>query len=39
VEVAAQTRSQDELEDIITLENEALKVARHYVAYPGVGVI
>lgn len=32
-------RSQDELEAVITLKNAFLKVTRHYVAYPGVGVI
>jgi hypothetical protein len=39
VEVSAQIMLQDELEAIITLKNDVLKVARHYVAYPGVGVI
>ncbi|HSK87904.1 MAG TPA: hypothetical protein VK880_06080, partial [Anaerolineales bacterium] len=39
VGVTAQTLSQDELEAIITLKNDVLQVERHYVAYPGVGVI
>ena len=38
-EVATSALSQEELEAIITLENDVLRVERHYVAYPGVGVI
>jgi len=38
-EVATSVLSQDELEAVITLENDVLRVERHYVAHPGVGVI
>lgn len=31
--------NQDELEAVIILKNDVLKVERHYVAYPGVGII
>ncbi len=37
--VATSVLSQAELEAIITLENDVLAAERHYVAYPGVGVI
>ena len=39
MDVSTQILKQDELEAVITLRNEVLEVARHYVAYPGVGVI
>jgi len=38
-DVATSELSQGELEAIITLQNDVLRVERHYVAYPGVGVI
>lgn len=38
-DVTTSVLAQDELEAVITLENDALRVERHYVAYPGLGVI
>lgn len=38
-DVSAGVLKQGELEAVITLVNEVLKVERHYVAYPEVGVI
>jgi len=39
VDTVTTVLSQGELEGVITLQNDELKVERHYVAYPGVGVI
>ena len=38
-DVATSVLSQAELEAMITLENDVLAVERHYVAYPGVGIM
>ena len=37
--VTTSTRSQGELETVVTLARGSLKVARHYIAYPGLPVI
>lgn len=39
MDVSTQVLSQGELEAVVVLKNEVLQVERHYVAYPGVGVI